>query len=248
VLPTFTKGDFDRAIADLDKVIKFNPKDSSAYFNRGRVYLREGDDDRAIADLNKAFIEHGRTRSTVIEQEAVVPVVHLQQRCAGESRFGAVSNEPTLSKAQVAIGVGKTDNEFLGHEGLCPDRNRGGICKRGPEFEHRHFLGVEARNAEDAGGNQHLPLLARTSISFQSVAERCMASATCAAVTINRGVRNQPVPRAPSMAGHFVRIAAGDFPDLVPANKVDIARRNLRTGQSLLVCRSWCKAALPRRS
>src|SRR5262249_8113933 len=41
----------------------------------------------------------------------------------------------------------------------------------------------------------------RISMSFHSCAESCIASATCAAVTIKRGERNQPVPRIPTTPG-----------------------------------------------
>jgi tetratricopeptide (TPR) repeat protein len=50
------KGDYDRAIADYTQVIKLDPNDAVAYYNRGRTYSYEkGDYDRARADWTKAL-------------------------------------------------------------------------------------------------------------------------------------------------------------------------------------------------
>ena len=44
------KGDFDNAIADFTKVLKFYPKASDVYKLRGDAYLQKGDFDRSAAD------------------------------------------------------------------------------------------------------------------------------------------------------------------------------------------------------
>src|SRR5216684_4899573 len=49
------KHDYDRAIADADKAIELNPKNSNAYMRRGASYGNKGDYDRAFADENKAI-------------------------------------------------------------------------------------------------------------------------------------------------------------------------------------------------
>ena len=46
-----------------------------------------------------------------------------------------------------------------------------------------------------------MPCPSQISICFQSVPERCIASATCATVAIERGDRNHPVPLMPSTLG-----------------------------------------------
>ena len=48
------KGDYDRAIADLEQAIRLDPKDTEAYIRRGNAYNHKGDYDRAIADLEHA--------------------------------------------------------------------------------------------------------------------------------------------------------------------------------------------------
>src|SRR5262249_18634334 len=50
--------------------------------------------------------------------------------------------------------------------------------------------------------------VSRMPISFQACEERCIASATCAAVTTSRGDRNQPVPRIPMTPGSAARSCA----------------------------------------
>ena len=50
------KGDNDRAIADYNEAIRLDPKDATAYNNRGyRLSANKGDNDRAIADYDEAI-------------------------------------------------------------------------------------------------------------------------------------------------------------------------------------------------
>ena len=49
------KGNYDRAIADLNEAIRLNPKSSSAYNSRAVGYKAKGDYDRAVADLNEVI-------------------------------------------------------------------------------------------------------------------------------------------------------------------------------------------------
>ena len=49
------KGQFDKALADLDKAIELQPDYSSAYFVRGSVYQKKGLLDQALLDFNKAI-------------------------------------------------------------------------------------------------------------------------------------------------------------------------------------------------
>jgi tetratricopeptide (TPR) repeat protein len=49
------KGDYDRAIADLDHAIRLDPNFISAYYNRGTIYVSKGDFDRAITDFDRAI-------------------------------------------------------------------------------------------------------------------------------------------------------------------------------------------------
>ncbi|MBC8228037.1 tetratricopeptide repeat protein, partial [bacterium] len=51
----FDKGDYDRAISDLNKAIEINPKLAEAYLNRGVAWGNKGDYDRSISDCNKAI-------------------------------------------------------------------------------------------------------------------------------------------------------------------------------------------------
>ena len=48
-------GDYDKEIADCTEAIRLNPKDDTAYSNRGGAYGLKGDYDKAIADCTKAI-------------------------------------------------------------------------------------------------------------------------------------------------------------------------------------------------
>jgi len=49
------KGDYDKAIADLNRTIQQNPNSSAAYFNRSLAYSGKDDFTKAIADLDKSI-------------------------------------------------------------------------------------------------------------------------------------------------------------------------------------------------
>ena len=49
------KGEYDRAIQDLDQAIKLKPEYSRAFRNRGDAYRKKGDLDHASADYQKAL-------------------------------------------------------------------------------------------------------------------------------------------------------------------------------------------------
>jgi lipoprotein NlpI len=49
------KGQYDRAIEDLDQAIRLNPNYAAAFSNRGLAYVRKGQYDRAIEDLDQAI-------------------------------------------------------------------------------------------------------------------------------------------------------------------------------------------------
>ena len=49
------KGDYDRALADINQAIKLEPNDANWYDSRGEVYLNKGDYDRAIAEYERAL-------------------------------------------------------------------------------------------------------------------------------------------------------------------------------------------------
>jgi tetratricopeptide (TPR) repeat protein len=56
-----SKGEFDKAFADLNSAIRFYPKIGMAYYNRALINQRNGDLDAAFADLSSA-IKYGPSR------------------------------------------------------------------------------------------------------------------------------------------------------------------------------------------
>jgi tetratricopeptide (TPR) repeat protein len=49
------KGDFKKALADFEQVVKMKPDDAFSYGARGSVYFEQGDYDKAIADYERAL-------------------------------------------------------------------------------------------------------------------------------------------------------------------------------------------------
>jgi tetratricopeptide (TPR) repeat protein len=50
-----TKGQYDRALADFNEVIRLKPNESSGYFGRASVYRKMGDETRGSADWDRAY-------------------------------------------------------------------------------------------------------------------------------------------------------------------------------------------------
>ncbi len=49
-------GDFDKALADLDAVVKMDPKNFDSYEQRGQIYAKKGDFKKAISDFTQVII------------------------------------------------------------------------------------------------------------------------------------------------------------------------------------------------
>jgi tetratricopeptide (TPR) repeat protein len=65
-----SKGDYDRAIRDLDDAILLNPRNSTAFNNRGYAYEHKGDPDRAIRDYDEAVRLNPKNATALINRSA----------------------------------------------------------------------------------------------------------------------------------------------------------------------------------
>jgi hypothetical protein len=152
-------------------------------------------------DHSARAVEHGRSRGAVIEHEAVVSVVHLEQRGACKPYAITVLHDSTTCDAQVTAGIGEAHNGLVRDERLHPKLKALGTGKRGLQFGHGDLVSEGTRETPDASGNRVLGLPFPDLDRFQFWFERCMAAATCSAVAIDIGERNQPVPLIPSTSG-----------------------------------------------
>jgi len=105
-----TKGDIDRAIAKLDRAIKLDPDDASAYFDRGAAYRHKGDYELAVGDFETAVnLLHN---SDPLKVRARARIVGMQKKIASAKAKAAV---PTLldnwtnCKQKNRITVGHSD-------------------------------------------------------------------------------------------------------------------------------------------
>ena len=63
-LDAFQKGEFDAAVATYTRIIRRNPNDADAYFNRGLAYKNVGRTDQALSDYQAAIeIDPGHRRA-----------------------------------------------------------------------------------------------------------------------------------------------------------------------------------------
>jgi tetratricopeptide (TPR) repeat protein len=64
------KGEWDRAIEELDGAIRLDATDARAFYHRGMAYGRKGERERAAADLDRALtLKPGGTLKTLAELE-----------------------------------------------------------------------------------------------------------------------------------------------------------------------------------
>ena len=89
----------------------------------------------------------------MIEHEAVVSVIHLEQRRACELVAVAVLHESTTDDAQATAGIGEAHNRLLGSERLHAEPKALGTGKRGLQFEDGDLFAV-TRETLDADGNR----------------------------------------------------------------------------------------------
>lgn len=116
------KKDYERAIDDLNRAIRFGPQDAHAYFYRGRTYFERKEYELAIRDYSdalridpkyaRAYLERGRTYRMLAMQDGEnagrldpkygsLAQQLLDDATRGESK-GAASTAPAGSSAPVA--------------------------------------------------------------------------------------------------------------------------------------------------
>ena len=137
----------------------------------------------------------------MVKHEPIVAVVHFQKCCTGEPHIGPEFNESTLCETEVIVRIGEANDQLLWNERLRLIGRAAALGNTDASSTTAIFSGWKPARRRMRAEIDHLLSLSRISISFQSFAERCMASTTCAAVTIDRAERNQPVPRIPSVLG-----------------------------------------------
>ena len=108
-------------------------------------------DDRDHAAL---AIEHGGSRSPVIQDEAIISIVQLEECRAGEPVLCPVLHELAARETQAVIGIRDARHALVCHERLRPDRKDLCTGKWVPQFEHGYPLGLGAHNTQNASRNR----------------------------------------------------------------------------------------------
>jgi tetratricopeptide (TPR) repeat protein len=123
------KGEYDRAIADLNEAIRLNPKVPASYGQRGAAYGRKGEYDRALRDLdeavrlgpkdaanhgNRGFVynargEHDRAIADFNEAIRLNPKLGGLYVGRGDSYFQKGEFARALSDMKTATGLGQKD-------------------------------------------------------------------------------------------------------------------------------------------
>jgi tetratricopeptide (TPR) repeat protein len=113
------KGDYEGAIGDLDKAIRLNPSDVSAYVHRGLARQGKRDYDSAIADFTKAI--------------ELKPNNADAYRVRGDVKGGKGDYDGAIADYTKAIEL-KPDYDAYDGRGLPG-------CNRGPHEGHRAQTG-----------------------------------------------------------------------------------------------------------
>jgi tetratricopeptide (TPR) repeat protein len=98
------RNEFDEAIAAYTEIIRQNPGDADAYYNRGDAYYGKGDMDRAAADWNEAV----RLNSGYAARLGQIPASGAAEAAAraqemAESMDKALQSDPNYNRAQDAL-------------------------------------------------------------------------------------------------------------------------------------------------
>ena len=92
-----TRGQNDRAMADLDEAIKRDPQNPHAWVNRGNLFLAQGQFDRAMADYNQDLVNHPNN-AYVFGHRADAYLIHGDPARAVPDYDQAIKLDPKNSK------------------------------------------------------------------------------------------------------------------------------------------------------
>nr|WP_263490393.1 tetratricopeptide repeat protein [Mesorhizobium sp. CA15] len=157
--------DWDGAIADYGEVIALDPKQTSAYFNRGTDWSNKGDDDRAIADFNmaislepsdsqayssrgSAFLHKGKVDAAILDFQQAIEADPGNGRAHAElgSALAATGEqEKAIAAYDEAIRIDPTDVTALVNRGIA-HAAKGGFDRAIADYDTA--LGIDPRSAD----------------------------------------------------------------------------------------------------
>jgi tetratricopeptide (TPR) repeat protein len=144
------KGDYDSALANLDRAILLDPNNAEAYDSRGEVYASKGDYAHAIADYNEALrldlrLESAANHRTIaaekLAQEAGSDIAAEAKVRLAES-VAAPEKEPEPNRTELASA--KSLEQTDGNERASRDqaasiaKDSGASSKSQPEIGPHH--------------------------------------------------------------------------------------------------------------
>jgi tetratricopeptide (TPR) repeat protein len=97
------KQDHHSAIADANKAIQLNPKNSEAYARRGACYVGKGEHERAVADINKAIDIDPRNFRAYSNRAGLFLVGRDYERAIADANK-AIEINPKLAAAYINRG------------------------------------------------------------------------------------------------------------------------------------------------
>src|SRR5262245_1082623 len=150
--------------------IGVSPRRGNPYCMRHEVHGRceQVADDR---DHATRTIEYGGSGGTVVQHEAVVSVVQLEQRRSRELVAVAILHESTPCHPQASAGIAETRKRLLRNKGLHPQLKALRTGGSSLQIQHDDPFSVGARDMLDAGGNR-LGDLALPELDFRPVLAR----------------------------------------------------------------------------
>jgi uncharacterized caspase-like protein len=189
-------GKYDLALADFNKLLSINPKDSAGFENRGLLYMSRGDYNLALADLNKSIALGGKTTSYMNRAEVWRARGDLDKAIADLDRGIALNPRQATALAKrgdVFRYLGQTEKAMTDFEAalkVAPD-SAPALVGRGLTYER---LG----NLEKAKADFTRSL--KQPENRYGVTKLAQETARARLAAIESGVEQPIIPAAPSRA------------------------------------------------
>ena len=99
-------------------------------------------------------IEHGCSRSAVVDRKPIIPVIHFEESGAREPAVVHVLHEPAARRTWSLVWIGECHETIFGHERRHTNCNAPGGRNSVLQLQHGQFFRTATRQTLNAGNNR----------------------------------------------------------------------------------------------